>query len=158
MELDAGPAVETIVRHGVKAAAIIPAHGHVIKHAQELANSYVKELAGTHAQMHVKMIASETAKAGVLVAVIHVLGTALAFALDVMICVRLHAAPHAPDVLAVAVAEKHVGLDALWPAQINALVPVQMAVLNSVVDAGPAVRQTVRQIVDLDARTHVTAR
>ena len=146
------------MRHGEKVAAIIPAHGHVIKHAQELANSHVKELARTHAQMHVKMIASETAKAGALVAVIHVLGTALVFALDVMICVRLHAAHHAPDVLAVVVVEKHVVLDALRPAQINALVPAQMAVLNSVVDAGLAVRQTVRQIVDLDARTHVTAR
>lgn len=146
------------MRHGAKVDAIIPAHGHVIKHVQELANSHVKELAGTHAQMHVKMIALETAKAGALVAVIHVLGTALAFALDVMICVRLHAAPHAPDVLVVAVAEKHAVLDALWPAQINALVPAQMAVLNSAADAGPAVQQTVRQIVDLDARTHVTAR
>lgn len=136
---------------------MLPAHGLVKNNAPEL----VKNNAPKDARMTVLETAMvsvpdvETPAPQIAPAVVE---TVMVFVLVAMIYARPRAAPHAVAAQDAAAVERHVVLDVLWPAQTNAPVLAQMVVLNSAVDAEPAARQTVRQIVDLDARTHATAR
>lgn len=144
-----GPAVQPAVKHGARVGVIIPAHGLVNNNAPKDARMTVLETAMVSVPA-VEILALQTALA--------VVEIVMAFALVAMIYARPHVEHHAVVARDAAAVERHVVPDVLWPAQTNVPVPAQMAVPNSAVAAGPAVRQTVRRIVDLDARTHVTAR
>lgn len=156
-EVDVGPAVQPAVKHGARAGVMVPAHGLVKNNAPELVNN--------NAPKDARMTVLETAMVSVPAVEILALQTALAvveivmaFALVAMIYARPHVEHHAVVARDAATVERHVVPDVLRPAQTNVPVPAQMAVPNSAVAVEPAVRQTVQRIVDLDARTHVTAR